>query len=62
MILPSRGENGVQKSIEFLRNYNTFRTWGGKGAEFLNFHDFMKFHDFMDFMKIMGFHYFCYFS
>ena len=39
MILPSLGGNGAQESIEFLRKYSTFRTWGGKGVEFLNFHD-----------------------
>ena len=42
MILPSQGENGMQKSIEFLRKYSTFRTRGGKGAEFLNFMIFMN--------------------
>ncbi len=42
MILPSRGDNGVQKSMEFQRKYSTFRTRGGKGAEFLNFHYFYE--------------------
>ena len=56
MILPSRGGNGVQKSIEFLRNYNTFRTRGGKGAEFIYLHCFMESHVLLHFMKIMNLH------
>ena len=48
MILQSLGENGVQKLLEFLRKYSTFRTRGGKGAELINFHDLMKLHDFME--------------
>ena len=36
----------MQKSIEFLRKISTFRTRGGKGAQFLNF-NFYEFHDFV---------------
>ena len=53
----------MQKSIEFLRKYSTFRTRGGKGAEFLNFQHCMEFHDFIDFLSnFMKFHTFATFS
>ena len=46
MILQSQAGNRLPISIEFLGEFNTFRTPDGKGAGFFNFHDFNGVDDF----------------